>query len=170
MESPIRQKIVTLATRFADEILDTVSLMLAERLQVEGAGGPRRGLSRAGRTPEELGRAVDRITELLARHPDGLRSEKLRSELGFSRAELLRPLAQAIASGRVKKTGERRRTVYALADKARSAAAPARPAARPKAKPKKERPRARSASAGAKRTRKPPARPVEPEAPAKQGG
>jgi len=131
MESPLRDKIVVLATRFADEILDAVSSMLAQQLRVEPGDRIRPVQGRGGgRSSEEIGRAVERIVEVLAQSPEGLRSEKLRAELGFSRGQMLRPLAHALKSGRVRKVGERRRTIYSLSE---GAAAAATDAARPSA-------------------------------------
>jgi hypothetical protein len=143
MESPLREKIVTLATRFADEIIQAVSALLAERLRLEPSARLGPGLSGrgGGRSSEEIGQAVEQIVTVLQKNPQGLRSEKLRAELGFSRGQMLRPLAHALQSGRVKKSGQRRRTVYALADKRAVSAASSAAPARKKAAAKRARPR-----------------------------
>lgn len=53
---------------------------------------------------------VNAIVEVLAQGP--LYSEDLRRELNLTRVELAKPLAEALASGKVIKTGERRKTIY----------------------------------------------------------
>lgn len=53
---------------------------------------------------------VEAIVGVLANGP--LYSEDLRRELNLTRAELAKPLAEALASGRVIKAGERRKTIY----------------------------------------------------------
>ena len=69
---------------------------------------------------------VDSIVDLLTRKGGGLRAEQIRAELGCDPKELPRPLADALASGRVTKTGQKRATTYFAgngAPKKRSAAA-----------------------------------------------
>ena len=53
---------------------------------------------------------VEAIVGVLANGP--LYSEDLRRELNLSRRDLAKGLAQGIASGKVMKTGERRKTIY----------------------------------------------------------
>jgi hypothetical protein len=55
---------------------------------------------------------VDAIVGLLARHPAGLRAEQIRDALHLQSKELPRPLREALASGRITKTGEKRATTY----------------------------------------------------------
>ena len=50
---------------------------------------------------------------ILVKHPDGLRSEQLRKEMGLDARELPRVLQQAIADGKIKILhGEKRATTY----------------------------------------------------------
>jgi hypothetical protein len=56
---------------------------------------------------------VEAIVGVLANGP--LYSEDLRRELNLSRRDLAKALAQGIASGKVIKTGERRKTIYQVA-------------------------------------------------------
>jgi hypothetical protein len=64
------------------------------------------------RSMDEIGKMVDQIADLVAKHPDGLRAEQIRDLLGCDKKELPRPLADALASGRVTKQGQKRATTY----------------------------------------------------------
>ena len=81
-------------------------------------GAPRHGRVRrsrgrlARRSAGQLDRVVDRIVELVARHPRGLRAEQIRAQLGLSAREMPRPITMALAAGRISKTGEKRATTY----------------------------------------------------------
>jgi hypothetical protein len=55
---------------------------------------------------------VDRIATIVGRSPDGLRAEVLRERLKVSRNELARPLRIALTTRRIRKTGDRRQTLY----------------------------------------------------------
>jgi hypothetical protein len=117
---PLKEKIAALANQFADELVAVISEELALKLE---AGDIRRLPGRppgtrgraARRSAEDVGRSADHILSVLLKAPDGLRAENLRAELGFARAEMARPLALLLRAGRVKKSGQRRRTVYSAA-------------------------------------------------------
>jgi hypothetical protein len=130
MTDALRSAIVELATRFADDVLELVSAAVVE--EVTRAGGVvRDGRRRRVRRSEEQLRAVgDRILAVLRRKPGGLRAEDLRGELGLAREQMGRPLRALLDGGQVKKSGERRLTVYRAAD-----AAPSRPRAKGTAAP-----------------------------------
>jgi hypothetical protein len=66
----------------------------------------------ARRSVEEIGKMVDAISDVLAKHPDGMRAEQIRDALGCDTKELPRPLADALKAGRVTKTGQKRATTY----------------------------------------------------------
>ena len=55
---------------------------------------------------------VESIVDLLARSADGLRAEQIRESLDVEAKELPRPLAEAISSGRITKSGQKRATTY----------------------------------------------------------
>lgn len=55
---------------------------------------------------------IESIVDLLGKSPSGLRAEQIRSALGVEAKELPRPLAEAITSGRITKTGQKRATTY----------------------------------------------------------
>ncbi len=76
--------------------------------------GPKRGRGgRLGRrSTADIGRMVDDIVSLLQKSPEGLRAEQIREALNCQAKELPRPLADALATGRVTKTGQKRATTY----------------------------------------------------------
>jgi len=81
----------------------------------ESAGaGRRRGRGgRLGRrSPDDIARMVEDITSLLAKSNEGLRAEQIREALGVEAKELPRPLAEALSSGRITKSGQKRATTY----------------------------------------------------------
>jgi hypothetical protein len=145
MDAPLRQRIVSLANRFADEIIAAITSSLADHFGRRAAPLPPILRPGARRTSGELEQVSGRILELVGRHHDGLRAEKLRAELGVSRAALARPLARLLGDGRLRKTGEKRRTTYFVARNGHPAAAAAEPAA------KAGRPRPKRRKAGEKK-------------------
>lgn len=70
------------------------------------------------RTPEDIGRMVDNIVTLLQKSPEGLRAEQIREALDCQAKELPRPLADALAEGRISKSGQKRATTYFAGAKA----------------------------------------------------
>ena len=55
---------------------------------------------------------IDAIVDAVAKSPSGLRAEQIREHLGVEAKELPRPLADAIAQGRITKSGQKRATTY----------------------------------------------------------
>jgi hypothetical protein len=55
---------------------------------------------------------ITRIVGLLKQHPKGLRAEEIRSNLGLLSKEMPRPLKEALDSGRLGKSGQKRATTY----------------------------------------------------------
>jgi hypothetical protein len=76
------------------------------------AGGRGRGGRLGRRTQDDITLMVESIVDILAKNGGGLRSEQIRSALGVEAKELPRPLAEALSSGRVTKTGQKRATTY----------------------------------------------------------
>jgi hypothetical protein len=60
---------------------------------------------------------------LLRQTPKGLRAEQIREELGLQAKELPRPLNEALDSGRLAKSGQKRATTYFVKGAASKAAA-----------------------------------------------
>ena len=137
--SNLRNTIESLASQFATSVLAALrSASIDELTDVAGRGGAvRRGpgrprsessesaagpAKRAGgrgrggrlgrRTQNDISRMVESIVDVLAKSAGGLRSEQIRAALGVEAKELPRPLAEALSSGRVTKTGQKRATTY----------------------------------------------------------
>lgn len=133
--SNLRSTIESLASQFASSILDALrSASIDELADVAGRnGGARRGRPPAERTDSSAGpaarrrgrggrlgrrsagditRMVESIVELLQRSSEGLRAEQIREALAVEAKELPRPLAEAISSGRITKSGQKRATTY----------------------------------------------------------
>jgi hypothetical protein len=110
---------------------------------------PRPGrLSR--RSASDIERVISEIVSLLGESPVGMRAEQIRQRLGLVAKELPRPLKEALDSGRIGKSGQKRATTYFVAGAARAVGAgvkaPARAARKASAK--------RKAAAGQTRTPK----------------
>jgi hypothetical protein len=150
MNSPMRESIRTLATKFADELLGLVWNGLARELAARDppvAALPKGRGRRTRRSAEDLGAAADRILATLAKSTGGLRAEVLRARVGMSRPDFGRPLKMLLASGRLKKTGQKRATVYLLGTSAKKGRAAAASEQAPAAQTEK-----RTAAKAAKRT------------------
>jgi hypothetical protein len=93
---------------------------------------------------------ADRMVAVLGKSPAGVRAEVPRAKLAASRSQLGRPMVMLLASGRVKKTGERRSTVYYLGG---TAARPAPSAVQPARARRGTRPSAGTAAKTARKRR-----------------
>jgi len=87
----------------------------------------------ARRSPEQIAEAVASIQSLLKKHPDGLRAEQIREELGLDKRELPRLLQNGVGDGAFKVLhGVKRSTTYGIkggkTKKTVAAAAPKRKA------------------------------------------
>jgi hypothetical protein len=152
MTASLRDTIQQLAAEFASGVLGAIrgsSLedILAEAGGRRGPGRPRKSSTLLGEFPAggrsgkgdrlgrrsatDLARVVDQITELLSRNPKGLRAEQIRVELGLSAKEIPRPIAKALGSKRIAKSGQKRATTYFLSGGAGKASSS-------RARPKKE--------------------------------
>ena len=76
------------------------------------SGARRRRGRLARRSAGDISQIVDSIVSLLERRADGLRAEQIRAELGLEAKELPRPIAEALASKRINKQGQKRATTY----------------------------------------------------------
>jgi len=105
------------------------------------AAAPARGGSRTAsrrrppagrrrRTAADLAELGGRIVDLLKSNAAGMRAEAIRDALGVPRKELPRVFSQLVASGAVKKEGQKRATTYFPGD----GAAPAKASAPKRAK------------------------------------
>ena len=108
---------------------------------VEADGGaPRSRRGRGGRlgrrSAGDISRMIELIVGALQKAGEGLRAEQIRETLGVEAKELPRPLAEAISSGRITKSGQKRATTY-YAGGSGGAAAPKRRGRKPAAAKKK---------------------------------
>jgi hypothetical protein len=128
MASSLRHTIEQLTHSFTTAVLAAIrAASLDELLEETGRGAGRegraalarsaaKGVTKGGRlmrrSAEELAELVDRIVALLAEHPEGLRAEQIREELGLESKELPRPLSDGLAERRITKSGQKRATTY----------------------------------------------------------
>lgn len=145
----IKQQIDTLTSTFVDGLLQALrSSSVDELFSLSGETSSRKAravtsskpakavkaakVAKPGRlvrrSPEDIAKVVDQMSTLLAKHPDGLRSEQIRELLKLESKEMPRPLGEALASGLLVAKGQKRATVYRL--KGAKAAKAVKPAAK----------------------------------------
>lgn len=175
MTNSLRNTIADLAASFASSILDAIRQMSLDEILAEthGGGATRNAPRAAGkvakaapvataaapagkrkrkggrlerRSAGDITALVGRIVSVLEAKPSGLRAEQIRDALGLESKELPRPLAEALESRRIVKTGKKRATTYFARGAAGVAKTVAKPAAKPAAK-------ATAKAAGGKRGR-----------------
>ena len=66
----------------------------------------------ARRTASDIEPIIGRIVTTLREHKAGLRSEQLQRVLKLSKKEITRPLTVALGGKKIRKTGEKRATIY----------------------------------------------------------
>lgn len=138
MTGTLRETIHLLAADFAAGVLGVIRGASLEDILAETEGVARRGRGRPPsqvvvsnpkdgspraprpgrpgrlqrRSASDIGHVIDQIVELLSDKPKGLRAEQIRAALGLSSKELPRPIAQALSSKQISKTGQKRATTY----------------------------------------------------------
>jgi len=131
MSNSLRGRLNTLASSFASSVLEVIRGVSLDQLIAESSGGARKGgpgapvravqptgaaPRRRGRLPRrsagDIERVVERIVSLVKRHPGGLRAEQIRDQLGLEAKELPRPLKEALDTGSLQKSGQKRATTY----------------------------------------------------------
>ena len=136
--STLRQTIEAQALQFATAIVQALrSASLDELVSITAGGGraPSRApatktpvaaapkvAKKAGRlgrrSPADIARTLDNIVTVLAAHPEGLRAEQIKAALSLDTREVPRPIAEGLKSGVLKKSGQKRATVYFAASSA----------------------------------------------------
>lgn len=131
MSTSLRNRLNELASSFASNVLAAIRGASLDELVTDSSGangrsapraasraavaspGPRR---RGGRLPRrsagDIAGVIEQIVTLLKNNPAGLRAEQIREELGLQAKELPRPLKEALDSGRLTKSGQKRATTY----------------------------------------------------------
>jgi hypothetical protein len=184
MPAPLRLRVDELAASFASDVLAAICAAPVGDLWAAASGGeprkttlagarepraatpaPQAGPPRRGRaarlprrSPDDIGRVVGQIVDLLRQNPGGLRAEQIRVALGLQAKELPRPLKDALRERRIAKSGRKRATTYSLKAGPGPKRAAARPAARKTTTTKAARPRPakRGKRAGARKARPAP--------------
>lgn len=158
--STLQSRIQALSAAFADSIIAALrETSISELTSAAGVGGGGRGkhvhsISEnieetptpraakakktgrlARRSEEDIAKVVEEILVVVKKHPEGIRAEELREELGLDKKEMPKPMLVALANGSLRKEGEKRATVYYIGGKA-SKAAPKKKSAAKKASPK----------------------------------
>jgi hypothetical protein len=130
MPSSLHNRLSDLASSFASSLIGVIrSASLQELLAESTRGGappasggpvaePKVGRRRRGRLARRsaghIAQVIEKIAGLLKQHPRGLRAEQIRKKLGLHAKELPRPLKEALESGRLSKSGQKRATTYSL--------------------------------------------------------
>jgi hypothetical protein len=127
--STLHSTILHLASQFATGILEAIRGASLEDILAETSGG-RAGARashpeatvggttkrKSGRLPRrsagDISSLVESIVGLLQSKPEGMRAEEIRSALGLEAKELPRPIAEALASQKISKKGQKRATTY----------------------------------------------------------
>ena len=66
------------------------------------------------RSAEDIASTLANIVAVLAKHPGGLRAEQIKAALNLDTREVPRPIAEGLKSGALKKSGQKRATVYTV--------------------------------------------------------
>jgi len=105
-----------LAASFAANVIEALRHTPLEEITSLGGGGARAAHRTARRSASAGGghKTAQAVAALLGKHKEGLRADQLRAELGVARPVLLRALAEGLASGTLKKHGQKRGTVYSV--------------------------------------------------------
>jgi hypothetical protein len=136
--SSLRAAIESLANQFAAGVLSAVrGASLAEILDQSGPtrrgpGRPRRSVSSVGAAPapvsaparrarggkrlrrsaKDIAATAGQIVAHVGKHPKGIRGEQVRKDLGIAKNHWMNPLGMALDSKKIRKTGEKRATLY----------------------------------------------------------
>ncbi len=133
----LRSQLNSLASSFADSVLQAIKGASIEELLAEGnvraggngraarsapktapratsaaAKGPRSSRRLPRRSAEDIQQSLEEVSGLLKKHPDGLRAEQIRAELGMEAKEMPRILKQGLSSKALKSKGQKRATTY----------------------------------------------------------
>lgn len=128
--SNLRQTIETHAQQFAAAIVQALrSASLDELVAITGATGreatagasprlagasPKKSGRLGRRSPADIARVLENIVAVLTQHPEGLRAEQIRAALQLDTREMPRPIAEGLKVGALKKSGQKRATVYTV--------------------------------------------------------
>ena len=69
------------------------------------------------RSPDDIAQTLDQIVALVAKHAEGLRAEQIKAALNLDKREMPKPIAEGLKSGVLKKSGNKRATIYTAGKK-----------------------------------------------------
>jgi hypothetical protein len=128
--STLRSRLDSLAAAFASAVVDAIRGASLHELVVPNGRAAPAGRAAAApvtkatapkttrsgrlkrRSGEDIGQVLDQIVALVKKNKDGLRAEQIRTELNLQAKELPRVLKEGLSSKRLRKTGQKRATVY----------------------------------------------------------
>jgi len=123
--SDLQRTIARLAEDFAASIIKALGAASLTELTTLGAAparsapraapkaAPPRGVKKAGRrSGKDLQGTIDAIVATLKTNAKGMRSEQLQRTLGLAKADLVRPIKEALEAKTIKKSGQKRATTY----------------------------------------------------------
>jgi uncharacterized Zn finger protein len=84
----------------------------AAPMKAAAAAQPSEASDAGRRSLSKITEIVDAIVALLRRHPEGLRAEQIRAQLGLPAKALPRPIAEGLLTARLRKRGRKRATTY----------------------------------------------------------
>lgn len=117
MTNDLRASLRAEAVQFADRVHD---LMISQLTSILGGAGVKPAAQvpaatrRESLKEEAIEEALAQVIKLLEKHPSGLRSERIRSELNMSKKLFQYAAHLGKTSDQLTQTGERRLTVYSL--------------------------------------------------------
>jgi hypothetical protein len=71
-----------------------------------------RGGKRLRRSANDITSTAEQIVAHVGKHPKGIRGEQVRKDLGIAKNHWMKPLGMALGSKKIRKTGEKRATLY----------------------------------------------------------
>src|SRR5262249_47118611 len=112
--------IARLAESFATQVLSAIRGASLEDIAALSGGrvaAPARGAAaaapaRRGRRGADVSGLTEKVADLLRGKADGLRQEPIRAELGVDKKAITRAINTMLASGALRKEGQKRSTTY----------------------------------------------------------
>jgi len=112
MDLQFRRSVRALTERFVADLLAAVDDSMRRRWLTDDKGSSRGQGRRPRRDRVVIDAVVAHIARIAAEHPDGISSAKLLQELGLPRAQVMKPMALALSSRKIKRSGWARGTMY----------------------------------------------------------
>lgn len=116
----LKDTLRTLADDFVNGVLGAVRAASLDELSALGQPGTTRTGRKLRRSSGDVEKLSDRVVELIASSGGNVAVSDLAKALDVAKSELGRPIAVAVKSGRIRQTGEKRRTRYHPVAKSKS--------------------------------------------------